>query len=112
MSSRIEEMSIKLFSAMFDPKCDPHTIHVIMIYLPTWKPWKSTIHVGKYTSSSHGWYGWMSGLRQKAVTQELGERMTDEDSRYSKPRRAVRRRKASSLGKRQRRMATVSSKTT
>jgi len=31
----------------------------------------------------------MSGLRQKAVTQELGERMTDEDSRYSMPRRAA-----------------------
>ena len=28
-------------------------------------------------------------MRQKAVMQELGERMTDEDRRYSKPRRAA-----------------------
>ena len=26
-----------------------------LVYLPTWNPYKSTIHVGKYTI--HGWYG-------------------------------------------------------
>ena len=27
---------------------------MVMVYLPTWKPWKSTIHVGKYTSPMDG----------------------------------------------------------
>ena len=26
-----------------------YTYHLCMVYLPTWKPYKSTIHVGKYT---------------------------------------------------------------
>ena len=31
-------------------KCPTPTGSMGLVYLPTWKPWKSTIHLGKYTS--------------------------------------------------------------
>ena len=37
------------------------------VYLPTWKPYKSTIHVGKI-HQSHGWYGkWFANMTCKRI---------------------------------------------
>ena len=45
-----------------------------LVYLPTWIPWKSTIHVGKYTI--HGSYGtnlsWMNFIFQDGFRKNLG----------------------------------------
>ena len=48
-----------------------HSIHgTILVYLPTNLPYKSTIHVGKYTI--HGLYGYYGVLlRLKKVTKQI-----------------------------------------